>query len=389
MAANSKLQNRAKLFSNGKSLLLLIGILSIVVLASTSCGSGTEGSAKKENQDSSQAKSGAEEKGVAAASSDPSAFFLEAVKPAFDKDCSTCHSTQPKSSPAGPLTIFSSVAMIRLVDSSDPAGFSLLKKVKGLISHGGGNRCEPDASVCNTILDWQKVAVKAGAVTQSTTPSASSNPSATGNGPPGSSATPYTGSGEVTAISPLGDVLGFAVDPASPADILQFEVYINGTNTTGTLVAKGPASKPGFDRDFPGDHRFAAQIPESYRNGVKRTLSIYSVSAKATTLINPTQTDFVGYTQTANGKAFFASNVLPKADCAGCHNGSLNYDTMFGWLMTPGKHMGATARNNKMLNNPGTANGEGHGGGNRCGNNIDSGLCLALQQWWTIEFGSL
>jgi mono/diheme cytochrome c family protein len=360
-----------------------------VVLASTSCGSGTEGTPKQENQDASQAKSGAEEKGVAAASSDPSAFFLETVKPAFEKDCSNCHSTQPKSSPAGPVKIFSSVSMIPLLDSADPASFSLLKKVKGQISHGGGNRCEPDASICNTILQWHQVAVKAGAVTQSTAPSASSNPPATGNGPPGSSATPYTGFGEVTAISPLGDVLGFAVDPTSPADIVQFEVYINGTNTTGTLIAKGPASKPGFDRDFPGDHRFSAQIPESYRNGVSRTLSVYSVSPKATTLINPGQTVYVGYSQTAAGKAFFASNVLPLANCAGCHNGSLNYDTMFGWLMTPGKHMGATARNNKMLNNPGTANGEGHGGGNRCGNNIDTGLCKELQQWWTIEFGSL
>lgn len=278
--------------------------------------------------------------------------------------------------------------MLRLLDSADQTGFSLIKKVTGIISHGGGNRCAGDAPVCRTILDWQQTAVKAGAIVQG--PTASSIPDQKGKSiTPIGSVSPYAGFGEVTSISPLGEVLGFAVDPATPADVVQFEVYINGTNTTGTLVAKGPVQSPGFDRDFPGDHRFSAQLPESYRDGVRRALSIYSVSSKGTNLINPSQKDYVGYRQTQEGRALWESKVKPLLDSAGCHNGSMTYETKFGWLMPPGKHMGATARNNKMLNNPGTANGESHGGGNRCGKNIDTGLCKELQTWWTIEFGSL
>ena len=333
-------------------------------------------------------------------------YYSLSVKPGFDAACSSCHYAQPPgakpSATVGPMSIYIVTDMLKWLDDPSADGSSLLKKVSGNLPHVGGNQCTINPNICAAISEWHKRLVNANKIAANRVAAAAGTSPAdqqagqsktpeggTGSGGGGPSA--YKGFGDVNALSLLGRVIGFAVNPAAPTDTVDFAIFAGGDNLTGTQIARGAASLPGFDYDYPGDHRFEATIPTTYRNGKRQVISVYAVVNGSFILLNPNATVYFGYTPTDAGKAYYETNVMPllNASCNGCHNGSINYETNFGWLMSPGKHEGATRANNKMLNKPGTANGTGHGGGNRCNNDINSGLCARIQQWWTIEFGSL
>jgi hypothetical protein len=300
---------------------------------------------------------------------DGRAFFLAEVEPQFQKDCQSCHAEPRIPVPErGPLSIYSYDAMAKKLNPGDKSTSNyLIDKMTAKRAHEGGNVCPGGvmSGPCLKVVEWLKGEF---AETESQTP-------------PGGGA-----GGKISSVSDVGLVAGYAADDQDLTNQLVVKFYVDGDATTGELAGETVADKSGFDDGKTGNHAFSFSLPDSFRNGVERTIYAYGEVAGQLTELASSGLAYTAYSQNAAGRAFFMSDVKPAMDsaCSNCH--SISYDQQWSSLILPAPAKGGTATNNLLINKPsGTV---AHDPGNVCGG-VNNGVCGLLQQWWDLEFGQL
>ena len=291
-------------------------------------------------------------------------FFTRAVLPVLSARCGSCHA-DPRIpvTVRAPLSIYSYSSMrAKLANGVSKASNELLDKVRGIASHGGGNRCDGglQATPCREIQDWWEKEL----------------------GDSGSA--PEVAAGRVTEVTSLGRIYGYAVDPSDTAASVTVSFFVDGPKGTGTEAGSVLADRAGRDGNSAGDHAFFAELPESARNGRPRTLFAYAEIDGQSVLLGGSSTTYTAYSFTAAGRAYYDANVRPQlGGCQGCH--TISYEQQFYSLIAPSPAQGATATNNQLINKPSQTNNTAHGGGQRCGS-VNAAPCAQIQEWWRREF---
>lgn len=280
-------------------------------------------------------------------------YFNTVVYKLFDAQCSSCHA-DPRTNPSikGPLTIFSYPTMKKLLDGTSATESALVKKMRAVTPHSGGNRCQdkgPTGTPCKEVLAWWRLE----------------------NGADAGLA------GDLVEVTAAGEVRGFAVNVNDVAAVLSVELRVDGKAVL-TLTADGTGEDGGFD----GMHGFKGMLPAALRDGKERDLSAFVEIGGKEVQVGATK-HFAAYTPRTAGRTYFANTVAPalQGKCASCH--SVQYEVQYAALLEKPKFLGGTATDNEMINRPSGA--VAHPGGNICGSKSGS-PCNLLQQWWTIEF---
>lgn len=279
-------------------------------------------------------------------------YFNTVVYKLFDTTCTTCHA-DPRQNPdiRGPLTIFSYLLMKKRLDGSSAAESTLMKKVRAIAAHSGGDRCQaagPTGSPCKEIMEWWRLE----------------------NGADSGLA------GDLTAVSTAGEVNGFALDVNDAVAVLAVEFSVDGKPAL-TL----PADQAGYDGGYDGTHAFKGMLPPELRDGKPHDL-VATVTIGGKDVQVGKAVHFAAYTPKDAGKAFFAKTVAPAMGaCTGCH--VVAYDAQYASLLNRAPYLGGTAMDNELVNRPSGA--VAHPGGNLCGGKTGA-PCNLFQQWWALEF---
>lgn len=292
------------------------------------------------------------------------AFYDKSVLPVLQAKCVNCHADPRQAVEIrGPLSIYSYDLMKAKLVGTSSVDNDLINKVMNKIGHDGADRCggSYNASPCKEIAAWRLIE------------KGEDSGSNTGNGI----------AGRIFDVTSLGKIIGWAYNPDKPTDILTVAFYIDGPSGTGTKIGPIMANRSGADNSTPGDHAYLVDIPESFRDKKKHTLQAYAVVDGKETLIESVPYDFIAYTLSVAGRAFYDANVKSAVTgCAGCH--TLSYEQHFYAMVSPAPSQGGTANNNVLINKAGTRNGTAHSGGNRCNG---GNPCTVFEQWWAMEFG--
>lgn len=277
-------------------------------------------------------------------------YFEETIFPLFTATCASCHA-DPRMNPPqrGPLTIFSYDTMrTHLTDGTSSTDNRLLRKVRNIDPHGGGNRCTAGAtgSPCQEVMEWWRLELG-----------------------------PDSGiDGRIISISVSGDVVGYAVDTRDETLKVKVRLFVDQN-----LAVETTADLAGSDGNYAGDHAFRVQLPASVRDGKERTITAFVDNVPLGSSLK-----YVAYAPKEAGKTYFANTVAPALTgrCAGCH--VIQYDVQYGSLISPSPNKGGTALANALIDHSAGAN--NHPGGNICGNK-NATPCNLLQTWWNLEFG--
>ncbi len=295
-------------------------------------------------------------------------FFLSTLKPALKLHCETCHAA-PRFNPPqpGPLTIFNYETMLAKLKAGKGSGDNdLINKVRGRLTHGGGDRCPQgnSQSPCNLLVQWWQ----------------GENGDDSGTG---SSANAY---GRMSAVSPTGSLYGYAANPADTAATVTVRIYKIEASGAKTLIMEAQADQSGDDNNTPGMHAYGIQLPAAYRNQVQHTIKGYAVIGGEEIELGGSPQTFTAYMpdlkvpgRTDTGEDYFDANVraFHQSNCGSCHVTS--YTTLWSALLRPSPAEGGTAATNLLVSKGG---GNGHGGGNRCG------TCDVFRNWWNKEFAA-
>ncbi|MCB0385787.1 MAG: hypothetical protein KDD43_10370 [Bdellovibrionales bacterium] len=289
------------------------------------------------------------------------AFFTERVRTSFESSCVSCHAA-PRlvtGTPA-PLNIYDYGPMKNLLnDGASPANNRLINKIRGVITHTGGDACGGNLSSgpCKEVMEWYKVENKV-----------------TDNG----------STGFIDNISPLGVVTGWSKDPGDENKKLTVYFYVNGPVGVGQAAGSVVAQEVGLG-GAGLNHYFNHQLPAQFRDGTPRDVYVYSEQAVAGNLLPGSPRQFVAYQQTQEGRQYFAANIANNFanTCGACH--PTTYEAGFANLISPPPDKGGTAQSNGLVIKG--SGGGAHGGGNRCGGTNGS-PCREFQEWWRIEFGN-
>lgn len=287
-------------------------------------------------------------------------YFATKVLPVFESQCVMCHN-EPRFGGNGPLTIYNYIQMrVKLASGGESAlNNDLINKVQGLITHFGNNQCSTNginAPPCSTIRDWWEFEFK-------TTSSGIT--------------------GRVEQVSPIGEVIGWALDTRTPTQTFNVHVYIGGAVGVGTLVGQYPANQPGLGGQGAG-HYFIFTLPDQYRNGQLRDLYVYGQTAVAANILQGAPKRFAAYLPRAAGQTYYNNTVRPalQSSCGACH-GAPDYIADYVRMLNPTPAEGATSSTNRLVQKPSAQ--VTHGGGNVCGG-ANNGACALIQEWWRREF---
>ncbi|GAB4023865.1 MAG: hypothetical protein Fur0010_27100 [Bdellovibrio sp.] len=295
--------------------------------------------------------------------------FETQIVPLFQMNCSACHAP-PVNNPAlpGPLTIFTYSEMVRMLNNGTSRDNNqLMNKIRNISSHAGGNRCPGGLTdtVCNMVRGWYDA----------------EHPNVT---PPPNPANLPTG--QITAITNLGKVTGWAADPDSLGTAVTVNFYVDGPAGTGVLIGSTTANLAGFNGGYSGNHAFQYYIPVSYRDGVTRQLYAAIPDTQGDISLSGMPMTFTAYASTVAGFNYYEGTLKPLLTnrCANCH--TIGYDQHFASLLNPAPAVGGSATNNEMINMPSGRHGtKNHPGGNICGTK-DGAPCAQIQTWWNLEF---
>lgn len=297
-------------------------------------------------------------------------FFIETVEPLFQQSCSSCH-TLPENMPdmLGPMTIYDYDALkVYVLNSPSRSNHALMKKVQGIISHAGGNRCPTGKAhpICEVLAAWWDAEYPEG--------SKSDDPD-------------QLPTGQVTSISPTGMVKGWAANPSRPSETLTVEFYLGGEkNEEGIYLGSKVASSSGYNGGHKGNHSFNFPIPPRFSNGEEQTLYVYTSFGAEDFLLKDMPQTFVSYAPSERGKEFYRRNLASALakKCSGCHSGS--YESNFQDLVSPLPGKGGTSLNNKLINMATGEHGKKvHPPGRICKTKASS-PCDEIQNWWKEEF---
>ena len=288
-------------------------------------------------------------------------YFIDTIRPLFKAQCVSCHA-EPRLvlGTPGSLAIYNYTPMRALLTSGVASALAnnLIRKVTSAEPHLGGNTCTQGITaadpICGKLITWY----------QKEFPTSEAGLA-----------------GTVTSVSFNGTVNGWALDPLAPANKVRVYFYIDGPAGTGTLLGNVLADMT--DLGPYGSHYFAFQIPDAMINNKTHQLYVYLGSVTAANLAPGTPMSYAAYKRTAEGNSYFASNIQPTitANCNACH--AFTIDSGYANMSSPLPLQGGTPTNNNFITN---ARGSSHPF-NGCPGGINSGLCSAIQQWWTIEFG--
>lgn len=324
--------------------------------APPSTSSDTEGTGpvdEAEDEDQTSPGDGEETSPEGGGASAGERYFEDSLLPLFNKDCAVCHADPRMNPPVrGPLTIFSYKNMRALLsDGASAADNAMARKVRGVTTHGGGNRCNagPNTSPCLELQEWWRAEF--------------------GN------AADSGFDGRITSVSDTGDVLGYVVDTRDTAKVLTVRLFVDGVFAVETM-----ASLSGADGNYPGDHAFRVTLPAALRDGKSRT-----VQAKVGEVAVGTALGYVAYAPKDAAKAYYTNTVAPVLNgrCSGCH--VVQYEVQYGALISPTPAKGGTVTDNTLINYAAGMN--AHPGGNVCGGKNGS-PCNLFQTWWNMEFAS-
>lgn len=190
--------------------------------------------------------------------------------------------------------------------------------------------------------------------------------------------------GALVAISPLGEIEGWAVDEADLSQTITIAYYVDRP-AGGTPDGEQLANQAGFDGNQAGNHRFSFTLEDKHRDGNPHTLTLIMKSATQQGSLFSKPQSFVAYAPSQEGQEFYQTELLPSLNlvCQGCHPDEVNYNHHYALLLKDPPSQGGTATNNHLITK--ASGGLNHGGGNQCGN-LNGGVCGLLQQWWQIEF---
>jgi hypothetical protein len=260
----------------------------------------------------------------------------------------------------------------RISNGTNATDNELVRKVQGLISHVGGNRCPGGVSdsICRNITDWYAIEFQAPPVTPTPPPAAQGL------------------AGMVTVVSSLGRVSGYAANTQNLSASVGVNFYLDGPSGAGILLNNAPisANQAGFNGGYTGAHAFSYYLPILYRDGISHQLYAYAVDNGVETQLQGSPYNFTAYVSSIDGYNYYNSTVRPilQNRCAACH--SINYDQHFGSLLSPSPANGGSMTDNEMINMPaGRHMNVNHPGGNICGSK-DNSPCVELQTWWDLEF---
>jgi len=289
------------------------------------------------------------------------AFFLTSVKPVLQSRCASCHN-EPRfvGSNAAPLTIYNYSQMRpKLAAGTGAIGNDLVRKVTNQVAHTGGNQCTMGATindvVCGKLIEWW------------------------GKEFPTSAAGT---AGELTYVSTNGTISGWALNPAAPATKVTVYFYRDNISTQGgVLIGSAVADQTGLGSYSGNYYNFV--IPANLIDNGEHDIYVYLGAVAPANLLPGSPKRYGAYRQTAAGIAYWNANIQPTitSTCLACH--AFNIDTGFANMLTPTPLEGGTPTNNNFIMN---ASGNMHPI-NACGGGLNSGLCAAIQGWYTQEFG--
>lgn len=197
-------------------------------------------------------------------------------------------------------------------------------------------------------------------------------------GPPSASGK----TGQVISVNSAGQVYGWARDPASPGTKLTVFFYRdNPANAGGTLLGSIVADDPGLGGN--NGYFFSFNIPQAMIDNRTHNLYVYMDSATQANAISGAHPMAYGaYRMTQAGINHYNANLANRinTNCTICH--AFSIESGFYNMLSPTPFDGGTVNNNNFIQN---ANGQAHPI-NGC--NQVAGLCDAIRQWWTIEFGN-
>jgi hypothetical protein len=331
-------------------------LLAITALLTVACG-GPKGSTAKPASTTSGST------GPGGTLSAGESFYKNTVSPLFTNRCILCHN-EPRLGGTAPITIYTYSTMKSFLTTGAGTATSnnLINRMQGLIAHTGSNQCLGGiaATPCKEVVEWY----------QKEFPGA---PSAAGF------------SGGIDTVTELGVVYGWAQNVNNPAAIITVLLYANGPVGAGTPIGSIAANQVGPGGLGTG-HYFAFDLPAAYKNGASHTLHAYATTAVAANLLPLSPKTFVAYTPRAAGMTYYTNTLKPLLvnRCASCHSPiDLEYTSKYLDLINPTPAAGGTSLNNTLINK--SVGGDGHGGGNICGNKNNS-PCAQMQQWWLLEF---
>lgn len=289
-------------------------------------------------------------------------YFNQNVKPVFEARCNTCHAEPRFVGPnGGPLTIYVYSAMrAKLAAGTSVTDNDLVRKVTGQLAHTGGNQCMSGVvatdPVCGKLMEWYQREF-------------SSAPAA------GQTA-------QLQSVSSAGQITGWAVNAANPANKVQVFFYRdNPVEAGGILMGNTTANQAGLGT-MNGSY-FIFNIPVANIDNRSHNLYVYLGSATAANLLPGSPFRYGAYMQTQAGINHYNANLAQTINqqCTLCH--AFNIESAWGNMLSPTPFAGGTRTANNFIMN---ASGNGHPV-NGCPGGINSGLCAQIQQWWTIEFG--
>ncbi len=296
-------------------------------------------------------------------------YFNNNIVPVLESNCVECH-TPPRNGGIAPLTIYSYDSMQpKLASGLSPQNNFLINKMRDIIAHDGGNRCNVSGiaqTPCKEIVDWWVFEFGDGS----------------GSGGP-SSGLPTA----VTSITATGRIRGYASDIDDGAREIDMTFYIDGPPGVGVDAGTVTANLTGPLGDKFQGHYFDYTLPDQFRDGSDITLYVYADGTAAADQVG-LEVDLNVYAPGQAGDAGFDyyENTLRPAlvnSCGNCHSPTYlaHFETLLSPL-TPAK--GGTALDNKLINK--AAGMDSHGGGTICGNK-NGNPCAQIQEWWNREFG--
>lgn len=297
-------------------------------------------------------------------------YFDQFVKPKFES-CRRCHELASLGGYA-PTTIYSYNSMkIWLGRGTSKDSNALVLKLLGLPMHqSGGDQCRGNIgnSPCKEVTVWWEVEFVRN-----------------GDFDPGIT----TPQGKAEYIVPSATrIEGWAADPTDMTKAVQVDVFAEGPEGVGTLIASVRADQTST-ANVPGNHGFRADIPIAYQDGFLHHFYVYGQEIQGgkrfglqqsplqytTAVAKPTKV----YNGTSTLATLHGSIVAP---CLRCHAELGTYSGGYGVLAFPHPNEGTTDTTNLLYQK---ASGQNHGGGNHCsGNN----RCGDIRTWWLNEFPS-
>jgi len=286
--------------------------------------------------------------------------YLKQVDPAMKSNCNSCHAEPRfKPNPQAPLSIFSFTAMRKLLkDGEDPINNAFINKVRNIVDHTGGNKCSSDlkSEPCSIFIKWAEIEYDTLAIYPEDIPKVAA---------------------QLSSVTPLGDVYGYAAHSADSSEKLTVRFYIDGDENSGIELSSVVASNPGFSGGIPGGHLFKISVPDLHRDGTSKMLYAYTTIDGESVELKNSPITFTSWLPKGSG-AFYDGNVGNSfTQCANCHNNRSYSD--FSKLIDPSPAAGGTATNNILYQR---AHNQGHSGAN-CNATCEQ----FLQDWWVDEFG--